>query len=215
MNVLRIVSLIVAIGLLSATAYGQGSAPDTEEDSAPKIVGAGFEPARPETGDRLKMRVQIGGAALRAEVLWFVNGEEAGLSDCDENSEYAELDHLLKAGDRIKATATPFDQENEPGRRVTKELVVRNGVPVVKLKEQKIDRTVYKAKLEAVDPEGGPISFSIQEGPPGMKIDPKGLITWEFAKDTSGRFDVKVSARDEQGAQAIVLYSFRIWRSVR
>ena len=69
---------------------------------------------------------------------------------------------------------------------------------------------MYKARVKAVDPEGGPVTLTLLEGPQGMAMDEQGNITWKLAKGVSGSFPVKVSAKDEQGAEEILSYSIRI-----
>lgn len=213
MKILKIAWLIAALVVISPTAHAQVASTLSEAQSGPTIATVSFEPSRPVTGDRLKLKVKLGGDALRAEVQWSVNGEEVQFSDIDEFDQYAELDRVVSAGDRIDVSLTPFDPEGFAGKTGAKTILVGNAVPVMKLGEQKIVGDMYKVKLEVIDPEGEEVSLRLKEGPPGMKINPNGLITWKFGRDTSGKFDVKVSAKDRRGAEAVIMYTFTIRRS--
>jgi hypothetical protein len=213
MKILEIARLIAALLVMSSATHAQVESAPVETDPLPTIAAASFEPSRPVTGDKLKLKVKLGANALRAEVQWSVNGEEVQLSDIDEFNQSAELDRVITAGDRIDASIKPFDAEGVTGRSGRKQIVVGNAVPAVKLGNQKIVGDVYSAKLEVVDPEGEEVSLRLKNGPKGMKISPDGLITWKFGKDTNGKFDVKVSAKDKRGAEAIIMYSFTIKRS--
>ena len=213
MKILEIAGLIVALLVMSAAAYAQVDSTTGEADPFARIAAATFEPSRPVTGDKLKLKVKLGGNALRAEVQWSINGEEIQLSDIDEFNQDAELDRAITAGDRVDVSITPFDAEGGEGRNGRKQIVIGNAVPVVKLGDQKIVGDMYSAKLEVIDPEGEKVSLRLQKGPKGMKISPDGLITWKFGKDANGKFDVKVSAKDRRGAEAVIMYSFTIRRS--
>lgn len=213
MKILKIPWLIVALVFVSSAAHAQVAPTMSEAQPVPTIAAVSFEPYRPVTGDRLKLEVKLGENALRAEVQWSVNGEEVQLSDVDEFDQRVELDRIVRAGDRIKVAVTPFDAEGVPGKTGSKTILVGNAGPVVKLGEQKIVGDTYRVRLEVIDPEGEEVSLKLKQGPPGMKINPDGLITWKFGKDTSGKFDVKVSARDKRGAEAVIMYTFTIRRS--
>ena len=180
---------------------------------SPDLGSLEFLPPQPRTGDDLKVKITVGGSALRAEVRWSVNGEEVALSDCNDTVPEAALGVAIKAGDQIEVSVTPFNAENEAGWPMVRKITIGNAPPHIKLLEQKIVSGVYTAKVEATDPEGEPVSFTLQQGPPGMSVDPKGAISWRFSQGTTGKFDVKVSAKDQQGGEAVLLYSFAIRRS--
>jgi len=209
----RSIALICAIVATASLAHAQQAVLDPRSDAAGQTVSIEFEPPQPRTGDDLKLKVRVGGSALRAEVQWSVNGEQVTLSDCNEATPEAALGVAVKDGDRVAVVATPFNAENVAGRPVGKNVTIGNSPPHMKLVEQKIAGGVYTAKVEATDPEGEQVSLTLQQGPRGMSLDPNGNITWKFGQGTTGKFDVKVSAKDPLGGEALLSYSFSIRRS--
>jgi hypothetical protein len=211
MSVIKAVLLMLAILPMASAAYGQEA--DAKPPTAPRISAMKLEPVRPQTGDRLALKLDAAGGTQRAEIRWVVNGEEVGLSDAIEFPATVPLETNIKAGDKIEVTATPFNLEDEKGPEQVIRTVVRNAPPIMKLENQRIEGTVYKAELKASDLEGKPVTLTLKKGPPGMKVDSEGRITWKFEPGTKGKFDVQISGKDEDGAEAILSYTFRIRRS--
>jgi hypothetical protein len=169
-----------------------------------------FDPASPETGDKLGVKIKMTGEISSAEVRWIVNGEEVETAQY-HGSEAVELNRPIKSGDVIEIEVVPYDLSGTQGASVQKKVVCRKAPPTLKLVQQKIEKNTYTARVEAKDAEDGPITLSL-EGPPGMTIDDNGGITWQITEKTSGRFDVKVTATDKSGGKAVLDYSFRITR---
>ncbi len=80
--------------------------------------------------------------------------------------------------------------------------VVRNKEPII------ASRAVFKARIgaeyrydvEALDPEGDTLAFSLVESPTGMQIDSQtGLITWTPTAGQAGAHIVRVAASDTAG----------------
>jgi len=178
-----------------------------------RITDLKLIPERPETGARLKAFIKMAGA-VRAEVRWSLNGEEVELIDYDGLSEHVDFTKPIKAGDKIEVAITPFDMTQAAGTAVSKEIVCLNAPPNLRLVKQEMVGYNYKAHVEAKDPENSPVTLSI-EGPPGMRIDQKGNIAWDIGTQTTGQFQVKILAKDREGAQAILSYSIQIGRSRR
>jgi hypothetical protein len=87
-------------------------------------------------------------------------------------------------------------------------------MPNLRLLKQEISGSNYIAKVQATDPEEGPVTLSL-EGPPGMHIDQKGNVSWNIGTQTSGNFQIKISAKDQEGGTAVLTYSIQIGRSRR
>jgi hypothetical protein len=170
-----------------------------------------IHPASPETGDKLSVRIKMTEQVASADVQWSINGEPFDTVFYDGQAESVELNRAIKSGDVIEVTVVPHGTSGEAGRSIAKKVVCRKAPPTIKLVEQKIEGNVYRAKIETRDPEDEPVSLSV-EGPQGMVIDNKGAITWNMTEKTSGKFDVKVTAKDKAGGQAVLNYSFRISR---
>jgi hypothetical protein len=210
MSITKAVLMMWAILAMASGAYGQET--DTEPPG-PLISTLRLDPERPRTGDRPVLRLEVGEGTQRVEVRWVINGEEAALSDALEFPATVELESAIKAGDKIDITATPFGNQDEKGPQQTVHVVVRNAPPLMVLKNQRIEGHEYKADLKASDIEGKQVALTLKTGPPGMKIDPKGHISWKFDPETAGKFNIQISGKDEDGAEAILSYTFSIRRS--
>ncbi len=178
------------------------------EDTAPQASNLRFEPTRPLTGDRVKLYFTLKNA-IRAEVRWTVNDDEEDLQDYDGISGFVEYDQPLKAGDTLKASVTPFTGMGEAGKPAVKTVTFYNSPPTLKLERQGIKDGKYEAKIEVNDPEKGKVALKV-EGPEGMVISDDGKITWPIKRGVSGNFQVKVTAKDEEGAEAVLTYAIRI-----
>ena len=58
----------------------------------------------------------------------------------------------------------------------------------------------YGYDVRAWDPNGDPLTFHLDAGPPRMKIDPQGRITWSPAIGDVGTHYVQVTVADDRGA---------------
>jgi hypothetical protein len=190
---LILAALLMCVG--TSSAFAQSSA---------TVVDIKVEPARPRTGDTVKIWFNLGEGTGRAEVRWSLNGEEAQTSDYLEAEKYVQFDKPVKAGDTIVATITPFDASGEAGRPVERRIVCASAPPDLKIVNQRIEDNSYRAKIEANDPQGGTVSLTLDAGPPGMKMDQEGSIDWPLGKDTAGRFPVKVRAKSGQGGESVL-----------
>jgi hypothetical protein len=54
--------------------------------------------------------------------------------------------------------------------------------------------------VEAMDPDGDTLSYSLQDAPAGMTIDPNGMVTWNPGTGASGTYGVTVQVTDNRGA---------------
>lgn len=207
---MSIVCIVFAAFWAGEVSFGQ-----SEEEPAPepaRITDLRFDPERPETGAHLRVAIKMAGT-VRAEVRWSLNGEEVELADYDGLSGFVDFTKPIKSGDKIEVSVTPFDFSQAPGPTASKEIVCGNAPPSLKLVKQELTGYNYHALVEAKDPENEPVVLSL-EGPPGMRIDQKGNLNWNIGTQ-SGHFQVKVTAKDQEGATAILSYSIEIGRSRR
>jgi hypothetical protein len=194
--------------------FAQEPIPQSPGGSQPVLLSKDavkFQPASPETGDKLTVQIKMSEQVSSAELRWSINGEHFDTVFYDGAAGSVELNKAIKSGDVIEVEVIPYDLSGTAGRAIRKKVVCRKGPPTIKLAEQKIEGNVYRAKIEARDPEDQPVSLSV-DGPEGMVIDHKGAITWNITEKTTGRFDVKVTAKDKDGGKAVLNYSFRISR---
>jgi len=203
---------MIVIGETALFAQEQGTGPTEETSRAflPKDA-VKFQPASPETGDKLSLIIKMSEQISSVEVRWSINGDQFDTVHYDGSAESVELNKAIKSGDVIEVEVIPYDLSGTPGGTVQKKVVCRKAPPILKLLHQKVDKDTYSAMVEVKDPEDQPVSVSV-EGPPGMTIDNNGAITWKITEKTTGKFDVKVTAKDNAGGSAVLNYSFRISR---
>jgi hypothetical protein len=61
----------------------------------------------------------------------------------------------------------------------------------------------YAYVVQATDPDGDSIAYTLEAGPPGMSIDPKtGRINWVPSPEARGAYTVRIVAKDSQGGFA-------------
>lgn len=194
--------------------FAQAPITQSPADAPPVLLSKDavkFQPASPETNDKLTVQIKMSEQVASAEVRWSINGEHFDTIFYDGATESVELDKAIKSEDVIEVEVIPYDMSGVAGRPIRKKVVCRKAPPTIKLAEQKIEGNVYRAKIEARDPEDEPVSLSV-DGPEGMVIDHKGAITWNITEKTTGKFDVKVTAKDKAGGKAVLNYSFKISR---
>ena len=61
----------------------------------------------------------------------------------------------------------------------------------------------YEYMVKASDPDGDPITYKLEEAPPGMSIgEATGQIHWNVAPEAKGTYHIKVVAQDNKGGFA-------------
>ncbi|MBI5568676.1 MAG: hypothetical protein HY914_01890 [Desulfomonile tiedjei] len=180
------------------------------QPSTPAVGEVQFVPEVPRTGDKLQVKIQLTGEAVRAELTWSINGQEVARSDYYGDGKPVVFDKPLKADDTVLVSITPFDGGGDTGRIIEKKVLVRKALPEIKLLSQSVQNQTYVAKVEASDPEGGPIKLILEQGPDGMKLDENGNIEWKLNPDISGKFTVKVKAQDERSQATVLTYEVTI-----
>jgi hypothetical protein len=62
---------------------------------------------------------------------------------------------------------------------------------------------VYEYLVQANDPDGDPITYALEEAPPGMSIgEQTGRILWSVTPEAKGIYRIKVVAQDNRGGYA-------------
>jgi fibro-slime domain-containing protein/RHS repeat-associated protein len=69
----------------------------------------------------------------------------------------------------------------------------------------------YTYQVQAVDSDGGAISYALLKGPLGMSINPQdGLVYWQPSRDQVGTYTVTVEALDANGATDTQTYTLTV-----
>jgi len=133
---------------------------------------------------------------------WSVNGATVAAQD------RASLEpRYFRRGDRVQASATPFDG-TDWGKEVTGPgVVIRNSPPtIVSNPSQRLESLAYRYEVKAEDADGDPLRFSLRGNvPPGMKIDEtSGIVEWQVVipKEPT-TWDYEVTVEDTQGGRSV------------
>jgi len=110
---------------------------------------------------------------------------------------------LLEAGKNVKVELVPYDGDTTGENfEITRPVLIQNLPPnIINTPSPVFNKNILTCKINAEDPDGDPISYSIEEGPSGMTIDNSGNISWripEQMNDTTYKVIVKVT--DSKGA---------------
>ncbi len=168
------------------------------KNTPPEISSIKWEPDIFKPGDTVGVEAaatDVDGDAVTLLYEWTRNGAPAGKGKNIEGS--------VKRGDVISVKITPFDGVDY-GETVTRELEIRNSPPVIaEHADFSFDGSVYTYQVRASDPDGDPLTYSLETPFPGMTIDPStGLLTWVVPKEFTGVRNVVVVVDDGNGGTA-------------
>jgi hypothetical protein len=175
-----------------------GGSPSLLKTNTPPLVKSADFVAGSGNGERISVSVSTvdaDGDPVVLEYAWTVNGQPGGNGPA--------LDRVMKRGDFITVTITPFDGK-ERGRPVTLRSQVTNTPPAIAgIVDVRHSGNLYTARIQASDADGEPIRYALVSGPSDMTVDPvEGTIRWNMPPDYKGRVVFMVSARDQSGAQS-------------
>ena len=176
------------------------------KNSPPEINSVEISPSSPRHGTDLSLDADVedvDGDDITLNARWFVNNEEVGTGETLSGSE-------IKAADQVYALVTPSDGTGEGFPVNTGWVLVQNSAPEVTLGTPQKEEKVTNYELEVKDPDGDNVELSLEESPPGMRLEGTRLV-WEapeVQRDTS--FNVTVKARDERGGETSLSFSLDI-----
>ena len=170
-------------------------------NTLPFVARVGL-PEQIRPGDTVKVETEIKDAdndEVYVRYRWWKN------QDVVAETEVASLDTTgFVRGDVLGVTVIPRDAGGEGKKISPPPVVIGNSPPRFTSKPLPVaQRGLYQYLLTAVDPEGDPVSFELQNAPPGMTIDrTAGLISWKIPTDLSGAYRVRIVAEDGQGGSS-------------
>jgi hypothetical protein len=176
------------------------------ELSRVKIMPEVFKPEDKLYIDAAAVDIDGDDASITYE--WTLNGEPAGSSK--------EITAGIKRGDKISVKVTPYDGEKY-GSSITLKREIRN-LPPMLAKESKsvFDGKTYTYQINATDPDGDELTYTLKEGPAGMAIgSANGAITWEVPQGYTGVTNITVLISDSQGGELLAPFNLKINPAVR
>jgi hypothetical protein len=163
------------------------------ELSKVKIMPEVFKP-----GDTLSVDASgtdIDGDEATLSYEWTKNGEPAGSS--------RQIQLSLKRGDKISVKITPFDGTDYGRSGVLNREIVNLPPMITDNRKYLFDGKRYSQQINATDPDGDSLTYSLKKALSGMRIDSSnGLITWDVPSDFIGKASFTVAVADGHGGEA-------------
>jgi hypothetical protein len=177
----------------------QGEAATVIRNSPPRILAVPLVDAVIFRGRAIEVRPEVedpDGDPVQFSYRWFVNGEE--LSFADGPTLTGDRFHR---GDRVLAQIVPFDGEDQGPQFPALDLVIPNAPPVFASEPPAtFQEEGYRYQAKAEDPDGDPVTYMLEAGPPGMAIDSvSGQVSWERQNIVAGEATVRIKASDLEG----------------
>ena len=152
---------------------------------------------------------------FRAEIIYNESGESQGqnyLYDWKLNGEdiSGEIGEELKwrdgfkKGDTITVSVTPYNDLGQGTRSAEGGFRIPNSPPrILSVPEAQFEDGRFSYSIQAEDPDGDPIDFTLRNSPRGMTIEPAtGLIVWDYGEQDAGTYTVTIVVSDSEGAKA-------------
>lgn len=179
-------------------------------NSPPRVIQASF--ADPSFGSGQDVEVVPEAFDQDGDDIWFsyqwkVDGEEITVVDGPVlPGEYVQRDK------GIELTIIPSDPfESGPQYRGLVFHPVDSAPKFVTTPPADFRSLEYVYAAKAVDPDGDPLVYRLEEGPSGMTVDPdSGEVSWRLLPGTTGEYTVIIIAEDPGGAFARQQYTLNL-----
>ena len=153
------------------------------------------------TGSKDIVRVIIdkpagnGGGEIIYKFDWTLNGQPAGDGSDSLGG--------FKRGDRVAVKITPYQGEKSGSSRVL-DFIVNNTPPrLAESQGMQFDGKTFSYQVKAADQDSDALSYTLEEAPEGMVIDPQtGAIRWQLKESDYGARTIKVKVNDGKGGTA-------------
>jgi hypothetical protein len=159
--------------------------------------------------DKLKIIIEEEGNRkdVKYNYEWFKNGKPYG-----SNTDFI---IGLKKGDKINVRVTPFI-DKQFGRPKTLSMEIANVTPkIVKNNEINFDGKVLSYQVKAINPDGGPLKYSLLNPPKGMTINNEtGMIIWQVKAEDYGKYLINVRISNNNGGETLFPLSIDIGKAV-
>lgn len=174
--------------------------------SAPKVVARKSNHPPVITAVRLAPNIVLPGVTVHAEVkaddpdqdeisydyAWKINGEVVA----EQTSVKFDTTSLHK-GDLLTVTVIPDDGKELGAPLDSNGILIQNRPPeITSLPSAGVSSGHFSYQVIAKDPDNDPLLFSLEEAPPGMTINPEGLIQWNVPRGLQGKQQVRLIASD-------------------
>ncbi len=167
----------------------------------PQLTRVNYSPGRPTTADHIRLEVAAedpDGDTLRYQYQWSINGKEMAHLTRD-NIPGSSFDR----GDVVVCEVTVEDGKGGSASRKTAEIEIVNSPPVFQTDPRQV-RNLDGLQLQASDPDGDKLTFSMRNAPAGMTIDrERGVIRYRgTTQEKGGHYEVVATVDDGVGGTA-------------
>ena len=172
---------------------------DTGLDIDDLIEEIRYEPARPIALENLKVVVSLGeiDGFVDVDYAWEVNGRRLISERNDElpNGRFSK-DDTVQAFLSIRV-------DSETVEREAPLMIVGNSPPRILTDPKSLSR-LDGFRIRGEDPDGGPITYHVKGGPPGLSIgENTGVVRYKPSKDAEGgSFPITFIVRDQDKAES-------------
>jgi len=192
-----------------ATRTGTATASKVIGNTPPEVIAVDFADPQIRSGEPIEVvpeGMDEDGDPLDFRFVWVVNGNVLPY----ETGPALSPDHFRK-GDRILLRVSAFDGETEGSPFLGDEFVIPNSPPAFRT-DPPADFTggEYAYEVRADDPDGDSVRYRLENGPPGMKMDLNGKISWSLEAASAGDHQICIVAEDDEGAWMAQEYTLRI-----
>lgn len=172
----------------------------------PRVGAITFSPAAPTASESVRVSVETEDPdkdRLDIDYLWFINGERQ-LTRTRDSLPFLDF----KKGD-ILAVEVSVSDGTTTVQRNSADITVVNSAPVFTTDPRRL-RSLDGAVIEADDPDGDPLTYTLKGAPDGMTIDPKsGALSYVGTQDEpGGAYAIRVIAND--GDQGRAEWAFKV-----
>ena len=172
----------------------------------PRVGAITFTPAAPTTSESVRVEVEAEDPdkdRLDVDYLWFINGERQ-LTRTRDSLPFLDFEK----GDTLSVEVSVSDGTTTVQRN-SADIKVANSPPVFTTDPRRL-RSLDGAFIEADDPDGDTLTYTLKGAPDGMTIDPKrGTLSYVGTKDEpGGAYSIRVIAND--GDQGRAEWAFKI-----
>ena len=165
-------------------------------DRPPAITKLTLTPASPNRSDVLHVDVEAAdpeGNLFDTEYAWFVNGAEiVGERTANLSSD------SFTSGDKVHVTVT-VDDGDAKNSATSGDVTVVNRSPVIRTSPSQVS-ALDGVVLQADDPDGDELVWSLTGGPPGLTLTPKGQLRYQGSEtDPGGSYVLTLKVDDGHG----------------
>jgi len=171
----------------------------------PRIVKLKLLPLSPRKGDTLIVQAQAVMDGNREAPVDFIYKWSVNESLLNFETVPA-LKNAFVKGDRISVSITP-KAGGVTGIPLTQTVKIGNSPPVVKaeLADVTVKGNSYGGRVQAEDPDGDVLVYTLLKGPKKMTIGPStGVIAGEYQETDAGMHTLSISVKDSDNAEVVL-----------